>query len=608
MIRAIVVALLTLLMTPSLLLCRVQDLSSQDPRPAQGAAEPQPAAVAEAPATSAAGSGPPAQEAAKEIQDSDKPRRAAARQPPDGEWLVDAEGRSYFIEKRPKSRPYLRSGDARVRLDFGIDHDLAGEDEETLWIKVYRPADKPVARRSMSRDPTAAELAASAATFLAPALRVVDRLLLRAFDAGLPKQGMWRNGFDLADVNGDGEVDFVHGPTRRGGDQPRVFLGDGHGTWRSYRATVPPGLLDYGDIKVADFNRDGKADLATASHFRGLLVFIGDGAGRFSPWSEGLDYDAPKPGYDASGFSSRRIEVLDWNKDGKPDLLALSEGPRMALMKTGNVTKVAAGGKGPEVFGPRIFLNRGDGTWAAVAESGTPMEIFGDDLAVADFDVDGSPDFLISTNKMGRTDLLYLGRRRRRLVCCRASPAGPRLCGRRGGLPTSIAIGGPTSLVGSVHRTERQLWRISLDLYLNGRDGSPGSWRPVFVKGRTGHSKRWIAVADFEKDRRPGRRGARPARVISFSSCADGEGGAGSGPRRSRGAAQAGQVVRDRGRRPRSGPTSTTTRGTSAMFVATSTPAEPDALYAAGPAVRTDRRRPAMDCGVRLLTRTPMSD
>ncbi len=127
-------------------------------------------------------------------------------------------------------------------------------------------------RSSVGPGPTPEELAASAATFLAP-IATVDRLQLGPFDAGLPTHGMWRNGFDLADFDGDGQIDFVHGPTRRGGDQPRIFLGDGHGKWRPYRASVPPGLLDYGDVKVADFNGDGKADLAAASHLRGVLGF-----------------------------------------------------------------------------------------------------------------------------------------------------------------------------------------------------------------------------------------------------------------------------------------------------------------------------------------------
>lgn len=499
MIRSIVVALFAFLVTPSLLLCRAQDPAAQVAPQVQGEAEAQPAPVPEAPTTSGTRSWPPARETTKDL-DPEAARRAAARQPPDGNWLVDAEGRFYFIEKRPKSLPYRRSGDARVRLDFGIDYDLAGEDDESLWLKVYRPSEEPVVRPPVSHVVTAEELAASAATFQAPALLAANRLHLGAFDAGLPTQGMWRNGFDLADLNGDGEIDFVHGPTRRGGDQPRVFLGDGHGKWRPYRAVVPPGLLDYGDVKVADFNGDGKADLASASHFRGVLVFVGDGAGNFSPWRQGLDFDAPRPGYDASGFSSRRIEVLDWNKDDRPDLLAFSEGPRMAMMKTGNVTKVASAGNGPEVFGPRLYLNQGDGTWVAVAETGSGQEIFGDDLAVADFDLNGRPDFLISSNKMGRNNLLYLqGKVAGGPWVAVELPLRPRAYVNAvaaadfdGDRRPDIAL--------TYTSFELGVNRVGLDLYLNRRGGT---WerRPVFAReGRVGLTA--MDAGDLDGDKR----------------------------------------------------------------------------------------------------------
>ena len=52
------------------------------------------------------------------------------------------------------------------------------------------------------------------------------------FDAGLPHEGQWRNGFDIADMNGDGLLDIVHGPPRKGDRRPHVFLGDGKGNWR----------------------------------------------------------------------------------------------------------------------------------------------------------------------------------------------------------------------------------------------------------------------------------------------------------------------------------------------------------------------------------------
>ncbi|MEO8197444.1 MAG: VCBS repeat-containing protein [Thermoanaerobaculia bacterium] len=338
-------------------------------------------------------------------------RRAALQtelQPPDGKWLIDDDGKLYFIRKHPKTLPFKRIGDERVRIVYGGEFDLAGEDETDIWLKVYRVDDyDPVPRPAAVKVPTTEELAASAATFVAP-LVTVDRLHFKPFDTGMPKDGLWRNGFDLADIDGDGQIDFVHGPPRRAGDQMRVLRGDGKGNWTPYRVTVPPGLLDYGDVKVADLNGDGKMDIAAASHLRGVSAFIGDGSGHFSNWGKGLDFDAPRPGYDGSGFSSRRLELIDWNKDGRLDILALSEGPRIMILNVGKTAKVTGTDLQSQIFGPKLYLNNGDGTWTPVEEAGGPHESFGDDLAVADFNGDGRPDFLTASNGMGKMDLLYL--------------------------------------------------------------------------------------------------------------------------------------------------------------------------------------------------------
>ena len=64
----------------------------------------------------------------------------AETQPPDGEWLLDAEGRQYFLRKHPKHRAYRIIDNSRVRVIYGGEYELAGEDAENLWLKVYRPS------------------------------------------------------------------------------------------------------------------------------------------------------------------------------------------------------------------------------------------------------------------------------------------------------------------------------------------------------------------------------------------------------------------------------------------------------------------------------------
>lgn len=498
MIRSVPAVLLLAYLMPGSAFCLTQTpvataAESPAPLPVSAPAAPTPAPEPQPPAVQKAENGPASPEQAR------RDALVAATQPPDGNWLIDAEGRQYFIRKHPKNRAYKLIGESRVRVVFGAEYDLAGEDPKSLWLKVYRVSEKVPERAPVKLGPAPAELAASAATFPAP-IPTVDRIQLVPFDAGLPTHGLWRNGFDLADIDGDGRIDFVHGPTRRGGDQPKIFLGDGHGRWRPYKASVPPGLLDYGDVKVADFNGDGKADLAFASHLRGVLVFVGDGAGKFTSWRQGLDFVIPKAGYDGSGFASRRIEVLDWNKDHRPDLLALSEGPQLTLVGGGEAPKIAGPTGGSGSFGPKLYLNQGNGSWVALAETGPRQEIFGDDLAVADFDVNGSPDFLTSTNAMGRKDLVYL--------------QGPTVGGpwtsvelplRPRAYVTAVAVGdfdGDRRPDIAVTYTSFELGvsRVGLDLYLARRDG-PWERRPIYARdGRVGISA--LEAGDVDGDKR----------------------------------------------------------------------------------------------------------
>jgi len=214
------------------------------------------------------------------------------------------------------------------------------------------------------------------------------------FGAGLPASGQWREGFRIADLNRDGHPDIVHGPPRKQPGPPVIFLGDGKGAWTRWKDAHFPELpYDYGDIEVADFNRDGNLDLAVAVHYRGILVLQGDGQGGFSDASPGLGFDASG----ASGFSLRAIRALDWNGDGLPDLVAVWEGPRLGA--TGNASP----------GGVVVFLNQGAAGWRMREPAFSPG-IFSDSLALGDFDGDGHIDVATGSMVLGRNDLVNLWR------------------------------------------------------------------------------------------------------------------------------------------------------------------------------------------------------
>lgn len=244
--------------------------------------------------------------------------------------------------------------------------------------------------------PEAASRAHDAQSACRPAkLRATQHFAASAIDTGLPASGQWRDGFGLADMNGDGRLDLLSGPARKGRMQPVIFLGDGQGRFQEWaEAHFPPLPYDYGDIKAADFNGDGRLDIALSAHLRGLAVLINEGDGHYAPWNRGLILRVPAESVLEPVFTSRALAVADWNRDGKPDLLALNEGP--SRLGGGGVTAA---------FG--LWFNR-DGLWD-LARPEQVLNSFGDAIAAGDIDGDGNPDALIGTNAAGNRLLLQMG-------------------------------------------------------------------------------------------------------------------------------------------------------------------------------------------------------
>jgi hypothetical protein len=210
----------------------------------------------------------------------------------------------------------------------------------------------------------------------------------QSFDAGLPSRGQWLQGFAVADFDGDGKLDIAHGAPRQGRQRPVLYRGDGYGAWQLWEdAQFPPLGYAYGATVAADFDADGHLDLALGMHQRGIAILRGDGAGGFRPWSHGL---ALGP----QAFASRALAVVDWNGDGAPDLAAFGQGPRIG---------------GGASRGLRILLNGGDGTWRELNPL-PALRNFGDSIAVGDFDADGRGDLAISSSRLGARDIVLLRR------------------------------------------------------------------------------------------------------------------------------------------------------------------------------------------------------
>jgi membrane-bound lytic murein transglycosylase B len=111
-----------------------------------------------------------------------------------------------------------------------------------------------------------------------------------------------------ADFNGDGKLDLA--VTDSVSNAVMILLGNGDGTFGA-PTTIPVGNQPDAII-AADFNSDGKLDLAVANHGDGTItLLLGNGDGTFTQAS-GSPYVVGRGPY--------QITAADFNGDGKLDL------------------------------------------------------------------------------------------------------------------------------------------------------------------------------------------------------------------------------------------------------------------------------------------------
>ena len=193
----------------------------------------------------------------------------------------------------------------------------------------------------------------------------------------------------LKDMNNDGNLDIVVNAPDEG--KILIYFGDNKGNFIVPALEIEDLEKNF-DLTIADFNGDGKLDIATTNmtsngqNGSSVFVFLGDGAGGFTKTSTfGVN---PLP---------TTIESADLNNDGKPDIIAAGALPGN---HSGNFLSTYLG-DGTGNFTTKQIINLDAGNLKGL-------------VAVGDFNEDGKLDVAypvtgLQTKEHSTTVLVFFG-------------------------------------------------------------------------------------------------------------------------------------------------------------------------------------------------------
>lgn len=180
---------------------------------------------------------------------------------------------------------------------------------------------------------------------------------------------------DLVIASGTGNVEVLPNNGSGGFGAPLAF----------------PAAANAAALAIADFNGDGNADVAVAdgaSATNAVSVLLGNGQGSLGTAATYLP-----------GQFARAIAAADLNNDGHPDLIVASANP-------------SGGGASGYAFSVTVLLNKGDGTFTALAPVYTlPASEFNgiSQIVTGDFNGDGKMDVAVVQENQNSQIQILLG-------------------------------------------------------------------------------------------------------------------------------------------------------------------------------------------------------
>ncbi len=203
-------------------------------------------------------------------------------------------------------------------------------------------------------------------------------------EAGAGLTGVVKGSTSIADVNGDGNKDFlITGLSAISGRATTLYLGDGSGDFTEAGAGLTG--VENSSSSIADVDGDGNQDLLITGDDSGssanptTTLYLGDGIGGFTEAGAGL-----------TSVDKGSTSIADVNEDGNPDLLITGRNAN---------------------FNPTATLYLGDGT-GGLTEAGAGLTgVRNGSTSIADVNGDGNEDLLITGEDSGGTPTatLYLG-------------------------------------------------------------------------------------------------------------------------------------------------------------------------------------------------------